>query len=300
VNNATAQPTPSAHTTIKHDPNAPILTTFPLETKIAERTTPEVRRQTGWKHIRQAFGLEPLRTFYPLRLARYPAMAEAIADHARSKAHANPPTTQLRLLDVGAGRGRSLQYTEQLNAAHLIEWHGVDLESHRVYDPPKWTSLQDLDVEEGLPFESQTFDIAICEQVLEHLEDPTPVIRDIARTLKPGGLFIAGVPTFASPVAASRRLLFNTLGNALKLKTGHPQTFSAASFARTIARSGFDIKTVRGFRIISGGPLLRPLENHPSWYRFNRKLGAALPGLCIETQVLATRQPDPPQPADRA
>ena len=299
MNNATQRPKLPARGAAQNGTDTPVLDTFPLDTRIIEPTTPEVRRQSGWKHIRQAYGLEPLRSYYPLRLARYPAMAEAITAHTKSRLQQPQPREQLKLIDVGAGRGRSLQYTEKLNAAHLIEWHGVDLESHRVYDPPKWASLQDLDAEQGLPFPNHTFDIAICEQVLEHLEDPTPVIRDIARILKPGGLFIAGVPTFASPVAASRRFLFDTLGRILKLKTGHPQTFSSASFTRTIAKCGFDIQAVRGFRIISGGPLLRPLENHPWWYRFNRKLGAALPGLCIETQVLATRQPGPPQQDDQ-
>ncbi len=44
-------------------------------------------------------------------------------------------------------------------------------------------------VGEQLPFDEHTFDIAICCDVLEHVNDVGQVIREIARVLKPGGFF---------------------------------------------------------------------------------------------------------------
>jgi hypothetical protein len=49
-----------------------------------------------------------------------------------------------------------------------------------------------------------------------------------------------------------------------------------------------EIEQVRGFRIVSGGPL-RPLESYRWWWQFNRRLGARLPSLCTEVQVVAQK-----------
>lgn len=42
---------------------------------------------------------------------------------------------------------------------------------------------------ENLPFKKDSFPIAACCDVLEHVDDPGRVIGEIARVLKPGGLF---------------------------------------------------------------------------------------------------------------
>ncbi|MFJ4656258.1 methyltransferase domain-containing protein [Nocardia sp. NPDC088792] len=39
----------------------------------------------------------------------------------------------------------------------------------------------------GLPFGSDTFDVALCERVFQHLTGPARAAREIARVLKPGG-----------------------------------------------------------------------------------------------------------------
>jgi SAM-dependent methyltransferase len=38
------------------------------------------------------------------------------------------------------------------------------------------------------------FDAVICGEVLEHVRDPAPVLREVYRLLKPGGIFLATVP----------------------------------------------------------------------------------------------------------
>jgi SAM-dependent methyltransferase len=247
------------------------------------------RLRLGPKPTRYAYNLEPHRSFFPLRLARYPALAETIADEVNAARNRDPNALPLKLADIGSGRGRSLQYTEPLGVADAVEWHGIDLESHRAHNPARWTSLTDANIEQGLPWDDATFDIAVCEQVLEHLTNPTAVLQDIRRILKPRGLIVAGVPVFPAPVAATRRLLVPKDTRKHRVETGHPQTFSAASFARLVTQAGIAVEQVRGFRIISGGPLLRPLENTFAWYRFARRVGAALPGLCVEAQVVARK-----------
>lgn len=48
----------------------------------------------------------------------------------------------------------------------------------------------DVGVGEKLPYGDTTFDIVVCVDVLEHVTDLTAVITEIARVLKPGGIFL--------------------------------------------------------------------------------------------------------------
>lgn len=48
----------------------------------------------------------------------------------------------------------------------------------------------DVGVGEALPYESASFDAVVCVDVLEHVSDLNKVISEVARTLRPGGLFL--------------------------------------------------------------------------------------------------------------
>lgn len=56
---------------------------------------------------------------------------------------------------------------------------------------------------ESLPFPDRSFDVALCCDVLEHVQDPPKVVEEIARVLKPDGLFFYDTinRTFASRIA---------------------------------------------------------------------------------------------------
>ena len=46
-----------------------------------------------------------------------------------------------------------------------------------------------------LPFSDNTFDLVICSEVLEHLHEYINALEEISRVLKPGGKFLASVPS---------------------------------------------------------------------------------------------------------
>jgi ubiquinone/menaquinone biosynthesis C-methylase UbiE len=47
-----------------------------------------------------------------------------------------------------------------------------------------------------IPFEQNTFDVVLCNHVLEHVQDDLLAMREINRVLKPGGFAILQVPFF--------------------------------------------------------------------------------------------------------
>jgi 2-polyprenyl-6-hydroxyphenyl methylase / 3-demethylubiquinone-9 3-methyltransferase len=48
----------------------------------------------------------------------------------------------------------------------------------------------DVGVGEALPYDSASFDAVVCVDVLEHVADLNKVLAEVARTLRPGGLFL--------------------------------------------------------------------------------------------------------------
>lgn len=101
-----------------------------------------------------------------------------------------------RILDLGAGEGFvSLALREAfgsrivaLDAAPPILHQGVDRDVHG--SQHVWL----LGDGAQLPFRDRTFDAVVCSEVLEHVEDDTAVVREIARVLKPGGVAALTVP----------------------------------------------------------------------------------------------------------
>ena len=45
-----------------------------------------------------------------------------------------------------------------------------------------------------IPYDSHQFDIVFSDNVLEHLEQPLDVFSEVARVLKPGGIFLFKTP----------------------------------------------------------------------------------------------------------
>ena len=44
------------------------------------------------------------------------------------------------------------------------------------------------------PFSDSAFPVVICDQVLEHISDPTHLLSEASRVLQPGGFFLVGLP----------------------------------------------------------------------------------------------------------
>jgi SAM-dependent methyltransferase len=234
-----------------------------------------------------AFGVDPTRReLYSLRQSRYDALAEDVSRWAGEAAAAGLP---LRVLDIGCSSGVSLRYIEARPHFEAVQFSGADVEFRPRYKEDVFEAYFVGDLMEGYPeIESGRYDVVLCEQVLEHLPRLDVAITTLDRVLRPGGKLIVGVPIFPPPLAFLRRHLVPHIDRAFQpdIVRGHVQAFSASSFlAAMAAHSTLRLLEIRGFRIISGG-VLKPLENHRWWWRFNRGLGRIAPSLCIEIQAI--------------
>ncbi|MDE2597329.1 MAG: methyltransferase domain-containing protein [Sphingomonadales bacterium] len=123
-----------------------------------------------------------------LRGREAPAMAQ-MARHSRAVAAklagVRPLAADARVLEVGSG-------------AHGLIFHfpggervGVDpLADHYRTLFPAWQGLARTVAASGeaLPFADASFDVVLCDNVIDHARDPAAILAEIARVLAPGGL----------------------------------------------------------------------------------------------------------------
>lgn len=96
-----------------------------------------------------------------------------------------------RILDVGAGDGL---------IAHVIGAVGIEFDEIAV----AFARQHDVDVVQGdagkLPYESKSFDTVFLGDVIEHLPDPLPALREAHRVLRNGGNLYVTTPPEHKPI----------------------------------------------------------------------------------------------------
>lgn len=158
-----------------------------------------------------------------------------------------------RVLELGAGAGVVQQMRLKSVAAEVC---GVDLDP-RVLDNPHLDEARIGDAAK-IPYDDEAFDVVIANNVLEHLASPEEVFREVARVLRPGGLFLAKTPNAFHYVPLVARLTPHRLHQVVNSWRGR----SGEDTFRTLYRAN----TARRLRSCAGAA---GLEGRPEYLRFN-------------------------------
>jgi SAM-dependent methyltransferase len=86
-----------------------------------------------------------------------------------------------KVIDIGCGYGKNRKIVESVGG----EWIGVE-----PFEGGAHTVIGDA---ENLPFDDNTFDVAVMNAVLEHIPDVGKAFSEVARVLKPNGVFVGYV-----------------------------------------------------------------------------------------------------------
>ena len=154
------------------------------------------------------------------------------------------------VLEVGCGAGHVLGQFQNVNR------YGIDLSEgmlarirRRLGDTVELTRGSAMD----LPFASNSFDVVLCTEVLEHVPDPAVVVAELARVTKPNGRVIVSIPNEVNIDRAKRMLR---------------RTPILRTLLRTLASEGnewhlheFDLPMLR--RITAGSAEIRRLVGIP-------------------------------------
>ncbi|HFK5512473.1 SAM-dependent methyltransferase [Elizabethkingia anophelis] len=142
------------------------------------------------------------------------------------------------IVDIGAGFGDDLLTIKSNNP-------NVQLEAVEAYRPfheglkNKGIRVHHVNIERGiLPFEDQSVDVILCNQILEHCKEIWWILHEISRVLKVGGLLIVGVPNLAS-LHNRFLLLFGHQPTAIQNNSAHVRGYTKNDFIKFL-NSGFE------------------------------------------------------------
>jgi len=109
-------------------------------------------------------------------------------------------------LDIGPGTGRWLGFMRQ-NGAHSL--NAVDISSEVLKRCAELCDqVQKCDLEKDkLALDTDSVDVVIAIEVLEHLQDPAIFFSEIVRVVKPGGMVLMTLPNVTSFISRVRMVL---------------------------------------------------------------------------------------------
>lgn len=100
-----------------------------------------------------------------------------------------------RMLDAGCGTG---VYSFSL-AKKIDKIEAVDISEEKIENAGKISIFKNITFKQGdlcnLKFDSNSFDLAICSDVLEHIKNDKKAMSELMRVLKPNGMLLLTVPS---------------------------------------------------------------------------------------------------------
>ena len=160
------------------------------------------------------------------------------------------------LLDVGCATGERTKRIAKHLHVNLNQTYGLDSDEKRVVECRKTFQAELVDLEvDAIPYESDTFDLVICNQVLEHLKNATKVVDEIIRVTNKNGYIILGIPNLAHLINRIY-LLLGIQPMCIAIGSSHIRGFTHKGFMQML-------KAIEPVRFIDcTGALMYPFPYH--------------------------------------
>jgi SAM-dependent methyltransferase len=153
-----------------------------------------------------------------------------------------------RILDAGCGSGRTLLELERFG-----EVAGIELNPEAAAHAQE---CGDFDVRLGrleeLPWDSSSFDLITCLDVVEHVPDDVLALRELRRVSRPGGWLLVTVPAY--PALWSRHDEANH----------HHRRYSRRALATAAVGAGWEVVRLTSFNslLLAPAAIVRLAQRH--------------------------------------
>jgi SAM-dependent methyltransferase len=161
-----------------------------------------------------------------------------------------------KLLEIGCGAGRYLRAFRHYRPD--LELHGCDISHIALAEAERADAGGEIEYKLGdaleLPYEDESFDIVVLFDVFEHVTDVGRAADEVARVLRPGGVFHCFVPC-----EGNRKTIFSILRKSKLIPIhrwkrdhiGHIQILTTRSMKSTLERRGLRVTdTTFSFHIL--------------------------------------------------
>ena len=144
-----------------------------------------------------------------------------------------PDRTNLDILDAGCGGGATMESLRRYGRVRGLEFarEAVTYSRERGHDVIEGSI-------ERMPFEDESFDLALALDVIEHLPDDRPALEELRRVLRPGGSLLVTVPAL--------RMLWSAHDEA----NGHHRRYTTGELRRRVEQADFEIVELSYFNTL--------------------------------------------------
>lgn len=189
----------------------------------------------------------PIGSGAPPRLLSFVDHSETYGPHVIKSYIGKLPDIK-RAADLGAGAGRDINFVK--NHFPQAELYAVECMPQKIMTLEKQgIKVYPVNIEaESLPFDDESLDLIICNQILEHTKELFWILHEISRVLRIGGHLIVGVPNVAS-LHNRIGLLFGKHPTQAKSCSAHIRCFSKNDFLLFLNEcfgDGYELKEFAG------------------------------------------------------
>ncbi len=250
-------------------------------------------RRCSERYRRERPSRELRRRFYEAVDQLYPSWANTFGSYNLPQALLavlDSVPRSARILELGCGGGALLRTLAERGFERLV---GLDLartalrEACRRETPAAFVLAE----AERLPFRSQSFDVVIATDLIEHVDDLDAHLAEVARVLRPGGWYLVKTPN--RPLAE----LYYRLAGLDDYPFWHPSMLSPGELQTRFARHGFTVR-------ILAQPALTPAQLRKVPTPLLRGIAARLPVALLPVwlrphlEALAELQAEPDSSGD--